>query len=68
MPPKVTTASAKAASIPNRQKVVDPHLNGTSAGGSAGKSSKDAYSQEQEQYKREIDRLQSQIVSIYSSS
>ncbi|PLW11078.1 hypothetical protein PCANC_22973 [Puccinia coronata f. sp. avenae] len=61
MPPKVTTASAKAASIPNRQKVVDPHLNGTSAGGSAGKSSKDAYSQEQEQYKREIDRLQSQI-------
>ncbi|KAA1121063.1 hypothetical protein PGTUg99_003890 [Puccinia graminis f. sp. tritici] len=61
MPPKSTTVSAKAASIPNRPKNIDKHLNGTPAGSSGGRPSKDAYSQEQDQYKREIDRLQSEI-------
>ncbi|KAI9619103.1 hypothetical protein KEM48_006382 [Puccinia striiformis f. sp. tritici PST-130] len=64
MPPKSTTTSAKAASIPNRVKNTDKHLNGTPAGGSGGRPTKDAYSQEQDQYKREIDRLQSEISEV----
>lgn len=67
MPPKSTPASAKTASIPNRPKNIDKHLKGTAAGGegSGGLPSKDVYSQEQEQYQRDIDSLKTQVVSIF---
>ncbi|KNZ58767.1 hypothetical protein VP01_1866g6 [Puccinia sorghi] len=66
MPPKSTPASAKTASIPNRPKNIDKHLKGTAAGGegSGGLPSKDVYSQEQEQYQRDIDSLKTQVSEV----
>lgn len=68
MTSKPSTISAKAASIPNRPKNLHrsspSNINSSAAGGSGTKPNKTAYDQEQEDYKREIDRLQTQIAEL----
>ncbi|POW08822.1 hypothetical protein PSHT_09417, partial [Puccinia striiformis] len=67
MPPKSTTTSAKAASIPNRVKI-PTNSQWHTAGGSGGRPTKDAYSQEQDHTKgKSIDSRAKLSVSIHLS-